>query len=292
MVTIGLPFCNDARTLTRAIRSVFAQTTNDWELILVDDGSTDGSLELARRVRDARVRVISDGQNRGLAARLNQIARGANGEFVARMDADDLMHPDRLIRQRDRLQRKPFVALVDTGLLSIDDLDRPTGTRCCQSLHVSSRGILAGQVPVHAAVLARAEWFRTHPYDESFRRAQDLELWCRTLSVGQLAVDRVTDPLYFVRESSFATYFKVRMSYQAHREILRRHGRTLVGWRRTQVALAKIGCRDLVHWTADRCGRHGELVTRRNRPLDRRQRQAMLDVIAQVLAHSRSGSGP
>ncbi len=283
MVTIGLPFCNDARTLVRAIRSVFAQTLTDWELILVDDGSTDGSLEVARRVRDSRVRVISDGQNRGLAVRLNQIARCATGEFVARMDADDLMHPERLERQRDRLQRKPSVSLVDTGLLSIDDFDRPTGTRCCQPLQVTPRGILAGHVPVHAAVFARVEWFRTHPYDEDYRRAQDLELWCRTLSAGQLAVDRVTDPLYFVRESGCATYAKVRLSYQAHRRILRRHGGPLVGWRRTQVALGKIGCRGIVHWAADRCGRHRELVARRNRPLNGTQRQAMLDTIAKVL---------
>jgi glycosyltransferase involved in cell wall biosynthesis len=72
-MTIGIPFYNAEAYLGDAIRSIFAQTYHDWELILVDDGSTDRSLEIARAVRDPRVRVISDGQNRRLPYRLNQI---------------------------------------------------------------------------------------------------------------------------------------------------------------------------------------------------------------------------
>ena len=75
---IGLPFFNNQRTLAGALRSIFAQTIDDWQLILVDDGSTDDSLEIARRVRDPRVRVIADRQNVGLAARLNQIVEFAD----------------------------------------------------------------------------------------------------------------------------------------------------------------------------------------------------------------------
>src|SRR3954468_15780628 len=104
-VTIGLPFVNSGETLPNAIRSVFAQTYDDWELILCDDGSTDISLEIARSVRDARVRVLSDGKNVGLPCRLNQIAAVARGEMLARMDADDLMHPNRIAAQVALLDR-------------------------------------------------------------------------------------------------------------------------------------------------------------------------------------------
>ncbi len=81
-VSIGIPFYNNEQTLVDTIRSVFAQTYQGWELILVDDGSSDRSLEIARSVDDERVRVITDGQNKKLPARLNQIAQGY-GQFCS-----------------------------------------------------------------------------------------------------------------------------------------------------------------------------------------------------------------
>src|SRR5512138_427624 len=102
-VSIGIPFYNPGRAFEKAVRSVFSQTHADWELILMDDGSSDGSLELARSITDPRVRVLSDGANRGLCARLNQIAREARHGLLCRMDADDVMHPDRLHRQVEEL---------------------------------------------------------------------------------------------------------------------------------------------------------------------------------------------
>src|SRR5438045_1632919 len=93
LVSIGISFQNARATLADAVRSVLAQTCRDWELLLVDDGSSDGSLELARRIEHPRIQVISDGVNQGLASRLNQIALLARGTYLARMDADDLMHP-------------------------------------------------------------------------------------------------------------------------------------------------------------------------------------------------------
>jgi len=99
LVSVGIPFLNPGPYLDLAVRSVFAQTYPNWELILVDDGSTDGSYERATAIQDPRVRVLRDGQNKGLPARLNEIVRLAKGELVARMDADDAMHPLRLAKQ-------------------------------------------------------------------------------------------------------------------------------------------------------------------------------------------------
>ena len=89
-ITIGIPFYNAEAYLADAIRSVFAQTYEDWELILIDDGSTDNSLAIARSVDDPRVRVYSDGKNKKLASRLNELTQLATYEFIARMDADDV----------------------------------------------------------------------------------------------------------------------------------------------------------------------------------------------------------
>ena len=121
LITVGLPFFNNRRTLPDAIRSIFAQSLNDWELLLVDDGSTDGSLEFARAIRDPRVRLVCDGSNRKLAARLNQIAELAPSEFIARMDADDLMHPNRLRRQIELFRGQPGLDVVGTAAFTIDE---------------------------------------------------------------------------------------------------------------------------------------------------------------------------
>ena len=104
-ISIGIPFFNAERFLLDSIRSVFAQTHQDWELILVDDGSTDRSLEIAQSIADPRVSVYSDGKNKKLAARLNQIHTLAKFDFIARMDADDLMATDRIRRQLTFLVR-------------------------------------------------------------------------------------------------------------------------------------------------------------------------------------------
>src|SRR5579872_3545287 len=124
-VTIGIPFYNAEQTFADAIRSIFTQTFRDWELLLVDDGSTDGSLAIAQAVQDTRVHVYYDGHRRGLASRLNQIAELARGEYLARMDADDLMHPERLARQIEALLKHAPADLVASAIYELDDQGSP-----------------------------------------------------------------------------------------------------------------------------------------------------------------------
>src|SRR5690242_569481 len=105
VVTIGLPFYNNRSTLELAIKSVIAQTYSNWNLILLDDGSTDGSREIAKNyVDDDKISLISDGINKGLICRLNQLAHLATGKYLARMDADDLMDPERIKKQVEYLE--------------------------------------------------------------------------------------------------------------------------------------------------------------------------------------------
>ena len=126
-VSIGIPFFNPGQAFEPAVRSVFAQTFTDWELFLVDDGSTDGSLERARAITDSRVTVVTDGANRGLCERLNQIARLARHDLLCRMDADDVMHPARLAQQVDWMRRNPDVDVLGAQAITIDDAERATG---------------------------------------------------------------------------------------------------------------------------------------------------------------------
>lgn len=224
-VTIGLPFYNAESYLAGAIQSVFAQTHTDWELLLVDDGSTDGSLEIARAVKDPRVRVISDGQNLKLAARLNQIASLARYDIIARMDADDLIPPDRIERQLAVLRENPAVDLVSSGLLSMTEDCEPLGVRWHHSVSVSRSDLVRkhGCGIVHAAVLGRKAWFLRNPYDPTVAIAQDYELWLRSSRKKDLRVHVIPAPLYYCRESSSVTAEKLLRSYANDRRSIFRN---------------------------------------------------------------------
>jgi glycosyltransferase involved in cell wall biosynthesis len=158
-ITIGLPFYNAEKFLADAIRSVFAQTYTDWELILMDDGSTDGSLEIAKSVNDPRVRVYSDGENKKLAARLNEIVQLAKYDIIARMDADDLMSPTRLEKQLKVLTNNSKIDLVTAGLFSTTNDLKLIGVRISNKSDIKFNEVIQKKSNgiVHAAILARKD---------------------------------------------------------------------------------------------------------------------------------------
>ena len=106
-VSIAMPVRDCASTVGAAIRSIVHQTIDDWDLILIDDGSTDSTLARIRSFSDDRIRVHSDGLSLGLAARLNQAIELAGGDYLARMDGDDIAYPERLERQIAVLKALP-----------------------------------------------------------------------------------------------------------------------------------------------------------------------------------------
>lgn len=221
-VTVGIPFYNAEATLLDSVRSVFAQTHQDWELILLDDGSTDGSLEVARSIDDPRVRVYSDGQNKRLATRLNEMTRLARHGYLARMDADDLMSPSRLDRQLNLLVSKPDIDIVATGVCSLSDDYHPVGVRPVPSGHViTPRGLLSGQSGIlHASVLGRREWFQRNPYKESLAKSQDTNLWVQAYSRNDLRVAFVPEPLYYYREDGNVSTPKLLLAYRIGRHTI------------------------------------------------------------------------
>ncbi len=115
-----MPVFNGVADLRAAIGSVLAQSFQDWELVVIDDGSTDGSAEVAEASGDARVRVVRNGENLGLVPTLNRGLEEARGEFVARCDADDLCATGRLAAQVAFARGNPAVPLIgsDAGLIS------------------------------------------------------------------------------------------------------------------------------------------------------------------------------
>lgn len=277
-VTIGIPFFNAEETLFDAVRSVFAQTHQSWELLLIDDGSTDRSLAMAKSIDDPRVKVYSDGRNKRLASRLNEIVRLSSFDFIARMDADDLMTRDRIERQLRHLLQMPDIDLVSAGVVSVSDASRVTGIRCMPPGHVvRPEDVLAGRSGiVHAAAIARRDWFRRNPYDESLKVSQDADLWIRACAKSDLNAVVLPLPLYYYREDGNVTYAKLSEAYRTHRRSIRAasSGYPLAQRLSTYgVSVAKSGVAFLAH----HLGRMDLIRGRRNATVLRPEQEALFD---------------
>lgn len=223
-ITIGMPIYNAEPYLADAIRSVFAQTYQDWELILVDDGSTDRSLEIARAVTDPRVRVITDGVNKRLPSRLNQIIAESKYEYLARMDADDLISPYRLERQLNVLLADSSVDVVSTGVCSLSNDSKPMGMRVyANKEHLSLKDMLLGRSGVvHASILARKSWFQRNQYDTKQLLTEDYELWLRAFLKDDFNVRLIEEPLYYYREEGNVTAAKLLRAYASQRTVIKK----------------------------------------------------------------------
>lgn len=265
-ITIAIPFRNEERYLAGAIRSVLAQTFGDFELLLVDDGSTDASLEIARSFRDPRVTVLSDGSRRGLPARLNEIVRRAQADLVARMDADDVVHPTRLARQIEAMRADPTIDVVGTWAALVDENDEPFAVAEQAELPATAARALERGLLAHATILAKRSWHLANPYDERLTRAEDRDLWCRTASSSRFGI--VPEVLYVVRVSTHDAHFlrDYLVAHRQNRAIFLRHGPRIVGVPRTARLVVESGAKSLVMRAAHAAGLSMRIVRRRGRP--------------------------
>ena len=203
-LSVIMPVYNGERYLWQAIESILNQTFRDFELLIINDGSTDRSREIAVSYTDPRIVLIDNERNMGLSRSLNRGICLARGEYVARQDADDLSHPDRLRRQVEYLERHPDIVLVGTRVQWIDPQGHP--------LRLSSPAFTCSQI--RWGYLVRAEgisgavgMFRKRLvvdqiglYSEDFRYANDAELHSRIARRFQVA--NLPEPLYQVRVHS------------------------------------------------------------------------------------------
>lgn len=217
-VTIAIPFYNAEETILDAVRSVFAQTHENWELLLIDDGSNDKSLELVQGIKDPRVSIYSDGKNLKLAARLNQIVDLAKYDYIARMDADDLMSPDRIEKLMSILINENY-DLVSCGTYSIKMNNSYNGYRGNYEEKYSFEGILnKSQKFLHAGLIARKSWYQRNRYNEQIPVGQDTHLWLSASKALDFNAKSISDPLYMYREEGNVTVKKLMKAYQVERD--------------------------------------------------------------------------
>jgi glycosyltransferase involved in cell wall biosynthesis len=282
MLTIGLPFFNNEKTLTSAIQSVLIQTYNDWELILVDDGSTDNSTTIAKKFAgaDGRIQLVSDGINRGLIYRLNQIIDLAQGDYIARMDSDDMMMHDKLARQMEMLQADKNIDVVDTAAYIINEKGEPTGKRGMTDLKSWDKKRTFKEVLLfHPTVVAKASWYRQHKYNENFVRSEDFELWCRTFDNTVFA--RVYEPLFIYREGRVNVKNYSR-SNQSYRKILKTHSKGVLTPVERGVELIKSHCKTKLYHSFSFFNMQQLLTTKRNAALTREEKHQLREVIEQI----------
>jgi glycosyltransferase involved in cell wall biosynthesis len=278
-VTIVAPFWNPGSYFELALKSIFAQTLRNWELILMDDGSDDGSLRFARSLRDPRVRVFSDGRRRRQQVRRNEAIALAHAPYIALMDADDIMHPRRLETQFTELERQRRVMVLGSTAFSIDGDNNLLGLRRPLAKWrpgaYESRGAF-----LNPTVTAPTSWFRANPYSEDlvFYRSEDAELWCRTSGATDFV--NLEDALMFYREQrriNLANYLGAAMGLCVllQRRYAKPHYRFVKLW---SVEMAKVW----IAIAAETFGASAALVERRSQPIGPAVREEALRVFAQV----------
>jgi glycosyltransferase involved in cell wall biosynthesis len=190
-VSVVMPVYNGRRWLGEAVESILAQTLSDFEFVIVDDGSMDGSPRILEEYaqRDARVRVISRA-NTGIVGALNDGLAAARGELTARMDADDRCQPERFERQLQALESDPEVVAVGTCAVSVDPDGNELGDAPVPLRHedIEAQHLRGISCIYHPAVMMRTKAVRSvGGYRQQAWPAEDFDLWLRLGEVGRLA---------------------------------------------------------------------------------------------------------
>lgn len=204
LLTVAMPVYNAGKHLRLAVLSIVKQTFPDWELLIVDDGSTDDSLQTIADIGDPRIRIFRDGKNKGLAARLNECIDLARGKYFARMDQDDVSYPERFMQQIGALQKDPILDLIATAAITIDENNRATGAfpRAITHDEICAQPWRGFYFP-HPTWMGKIEWFRKYRYaNPGPYFCEDQELLLRSH-----------------RASRFATINKILLGYRVRGKI-------------------------------------------------------------------------
>ena len=231
-VSVVLPVWNGERYLKESIDSILAQDFPDFELIIVDDGSTDKTGEIiARFAGDPRVRVHRQ-ENQGLVAALNAGLELSRADLIARLDADDIALPRRLSLQLAYLHRNPDVMAVGSAVELMDADGRTLGIRRYPTgKAMATRGLLDGCTLAHPAVMMRkAAVKEVGAYRACFRHAEDYDLWLRLTELGQVGNLPETLIRYRIHAQSVTKKHSARQSFAAKAALLL-HRRRLSGER-------------------------------------------------------------
>jgi len=213
-ISVLMPVYNAERYVAEAVESILNQTFINFEFIIINDGSTDRSLEILQRYarQDSRIRLINR-ENQGLVKTLNEGVDLAMAPYIARMDADDISYPDRLFKQVNFLNEHPGYVVLGSRTQLIDEDGDPlslfslnTTHKEIDRAHLQGRG---GAIAHPAAMFRKNKFNSVGRYRSEFIHSEDLDLWLRMAEVGELG--NLPDLLLDYRQHSNSVGHKYRI---------------------------------------------------------------------------------
>jgi glycosyltransferase involved in cell wall biosynthesis len=196
-ISVIIPVYNRQAFIGEAIQSVLNQTYTDYEIIVVDDGSTDETATVVRRFDDQRVHYIHQ-DNRGVAAARNHGLRLARGDFIAFLDSDDLFLREKLEIQLDYLRQNPQIGLAYTAYTVLDVQNHRKATRQAELQgRVYARLLRSCPIATPTVMIPRQVMERTGPFDESLHLGEDVDLYIRI--ARDFEIGAINQPLTEVR---------------------------------------------------------------------------------------------
>ncbi len=247
-VSVILAVYNGAQDVEPAIESIFSQTYTDWDLLVVNDGSTDTTGEVLGRLgaKEPRLTVLTNEVNCGLAASLNRAWRAAKGPLIARLDADDVCYPERLYKQVEFLLECPDVAVLGTAADFVDEQGDYIGSYSRPARHDELVRRMYREVPfIHPTVVVRKSFYESMGgYDETLRGAtqagEDVDLWLRGYT--RYKYSNLREPLIRYRVRNRQTFRSTwHASFVLFRSAIREGRLFSKGW---------YGVRPLIAWFA------------------------------------------
>ena len=179
-VSVILPVYNAERYIKECIESILNQSFTDFELLIINDGSTDSSEKEIQSIKDFRIRYFLNDTNLGLIKTLNKAIELSKGKYIARMDADDICSPNRLEKQVNFLELHHEVIICGSWAKVIDESGVTTGRIKRIDTNELIRANMLFTTPfLHPTVMIRKEVLETNKYDENAKHCEDLELWVR-----------------------------------------------------------------------------------------------------------------
>ena len=204
IISIILPVYNGELYLSSCIESILNQTYKDFELIIVNDGSSDRSESIIRSFTDDRIQYVKNDRNIGLIYSLNRGIDLAKGAFIARMDADDLAFPNRLMDQKKYLDTHPNCDIVAGQVEFINIKGESTGNWALDKKTISYKSIL-NTMPfenclAHPTIMGRSAIFKINKYDPKQVDIEDYHLWLKMLSLG-IIIEKIDHPVLYYRNN-------------------------------------------------------------------------------------------
>lgn len=208
VVSVMMPVYNAEKYLDASVKSLINQTFTDWECIIVNDGSSDGTVEYLSTIKDPRFIIVSFDKNQGRAKAREKALQLAKGEFLAMLDAEDIYHPEKLERQVKLLKENPDIALAGCVICSFGTKSDILYKRVVQS------GVFqfTGKIPCHASSMLRTQRAKMYHYNPLLNYSEDADFLNHYLN-GQKFIN-VPDILYYYSEIDSVTKKKLIAYYK------------------------------------------------------------------------------